>query len=365
MIGVLSSSFTLAYLLAAPLAGFFGIRMRLGQLVGWGIFLFSIGMLISSLGYHLWMLFTGRVLTGFGEAVLSTLGPVMLYEGVFKKKGFRLGWFYLAIPLGSAMGFGLSGILLHQWNIHKILFLPVIPGLLMAMIFLLAKRFSQTVLVTRVPYQSVIDFGKHLFSSLSQQDRSLILLSFYLQTLVTFVLGGMAAWVTFYFIRVKLFPVTTIESLTGVMLLAGGIIGMLGGGFLLDQNLRHRADSSYWKPTMMGLCLSLSGVLVVFWGKSLWFCGFGLLVSISGIFLVFVPLNWVLLSRRGEHSSPVLMGISLLVTHLFGDLLSPVLIGELSARWGLSLAVETALTVPLLLSIFLLFFHRQPVPEHL
>ena len=48
----------------------------------------------------------------------------------------------------------------------------------------------------------------------------------------------------------------------------------------------------------------------------------------SGIFLVFVPLNWILLSRNTSLSPAVLIGMSLLVSHLLGDLLSPSLIGE-------------------------------------
>jgi hypothetical protein len=78
-----------------------------------------------------------------------------------------------------------------------------------------------------------------------------------------------------------------------------------------------------------------------------------LLLGISGIFLVFVPLNWILLSRNTSLSPAVLIGMSLLVSHLLGDLLSPSLIGEMSQYWGLSVAVEITLVIPLVLAIIL------------
>jgi len=351
VIGLLSSSFTFAYLLAAPITGFWGMRFRVKKLLGGGILLFSVGMLISSMAEFRWILFLGRFLTGFGEAVLSTLGPVYLYHLVSSSKGAKLGWFYLAIPLGSAMGFLLGGAFLSKMTVEQILLLPVLPGFLFALIFILGREESYS--VTLAPFSFPKDFSLWTaFSNrLSRKDRNMVLLSFQIQTLVTFVLGGMAAWITFYFIRVKMFPVSTIESLTGGMLLVGGILGMLGGGKLLDREIRVRSEVPFHGPTLLGLFLALGGVLVVIEGSSLVVCSIGLLLSISGIFLVFVPLNWILLSRDSQISPAVLIGMSLLVSHLLGDLLSPSIIGEISQRWGLSIAVETTLIIPLILAI--------------
>jgi MFS family permease len=350
-IGLLSSSFTFSYLLAAPLAGFWGMRFEIKKMLGGGIFLFSIGMLISAMAEFRWMLFLGRILTGFGEAVLSTMGPVYVYHLVSSSKGAKLGWFYLAIPLGSAMGFLLGGAFLSTLTIHQILLLPVLPGLLFASIFMLKGRDSSPLSLSSFPFPKDLSFLSDFRNKLSREDKNMVLLSFQIQTLVTFVLGGMAAWITFYFIRVKMFPVATIESLTGGMLLVGGVIGMLGGGKFLDREIRVRPGIPFHGPTLFGLCSALVGVLVVITGNSLLVCGIGLLLSISGIFLVFVPLNWILLSRDSKVSPAVLIGLSLLVSHLLGDLLSPFFIGEVSQRWGLAFAVETTLIIPLILAI--------------
>lgn len=362
VIGLLSSSFTLAYLIAAPVAGFWGTRFKMETLLGWGVFLFSIGMLVSSLAHFRWMLFSGRVLTGFGEAILSTLGPVYLFNVASSSKGSKLGWFYLAMPFGSALGFLMGGAFLHRMSIQQILFFPVLPGFLFSVIFILNRGASSPINFSSMPFfQKKIHVWRFFFSGLPKMDRDVILLSFQLQTLVTFVLGGMAAWMTFYFIRIKMFPIATIESLTGVMLLVGGIIGMLGGGKFLDREIRTRPETAFQRPTLLGLASALGGVLIVIGGHSLFVCSLGLLFAISGIFLVFVPLNWVLLSRNIALSPAVLIGMSLLISHLLGDLLSPSIIGEISQYWGLSVAVETTLIIPLLLAIgiYIAFTQRK------
>ena len=350
-IGLLASSFTLAYLVAAPVAGFWGMRFRMEKLLGGGILLFSIGMLISSMAEFRWMLFSGRALTGFGEAVLSTLGPVYLYNFVSVSKGARLGWFYLAIPLGSAMGFLMGGAFILRMTVQHILLLPVLPGLIFALFFILRREESASMTFSSPFFLKDILFWKSFLKNFPKADKDMVLMSFAVQTLVTFVLGGMAAWMTFYFIRVKMFPISTIESLTGGLLLLGGIVGMLGGGKLLDREIRMRPKTPFHGPTLLGLCSALAGVLIVIAGNSLIVCSLGLLLAISGIFLVFVPLNWILLSRNSQISPAVLIGMSLLVSHLLGDLLSPSLIGEVSQYWGLSIAVEINLIIPLIMAI--------------
>jgi len=351
VIGLLSSSFTFAYLAAAPVAGFWGTRFKMEKMLGGGILLFSIGMLVAALAEFRWMLFLGRFLTGFGEAVLSTLGPVYLYNLVSSSKGARLGWFYLAIPLGSAMGFLLGGAFLSRLSVEQILMIPVLPGFLFAWIFIMRKGSHFPDSFYQSPFQKDLFSWRGFLKRFSMEDRAMVMMSFQVQTLVTFVLGGMAAWMTFYFIRVKMFPVTSIESLTGGMLLVGGITGMLGGGKLLDREIRIHPDRPFHGPTLLGLGASLLGVLVVIAGNSLFVCGAGLLLAISGIFLVFVPLNWILLSRDAQVSPAVLIGMSLFVSHLLGDLLSPSIIGEVSQQWGLSVAVEVTLIIPLLFAL--------------
>lgn len=131
----------------------------------------------------------------------------------------------------------------------------------------------------------------------------------------------------------------------------GGVLGMMGGGKLLDREIRVRPEIPFHGATLLGLCSALMGVLIVVAGNSLIVCSLGLLLAISGVFLVFVPLNWILLSRNTKISPAVLIGMSLLVSHLLGDLLSPSIIGEISQHWGLSIAVEITLIIPLVLAI--------------
>lgn len=131
--GLLGSSFTLSYLVAAPVAGVLLDRFSPRLLLSAGVLVFSLGMAIASTASGTVGLFSGRILTGVGEASLIVVGPRIL--GGRKGGGVRLGLFFLALPIGVATGFLLASRALSDF--HRILFLPVLPGILLGGMFLL------------------------------------------------------------------------------------------------------------------------------------------------------------------------------------------------------------------------------------
>lgn len=144
MLGFLASSFTLVYVLVAPFSGTLLQRVPAGKLLAGGIVTFSTGMALTGFAPDLAWLFLGRMLTGAGEAVLTTIGPVLLLKSPFSRirgEGMGLGIFYAAIPAGSAMGFALGGAFSHQSDFQHALLLPVFPGFLLS--YLLYRGFQK------------------------------------------------------------------------------------------------------------------------------------------------------------------------------------------------------------------------------
>ncbi|XP_054035224.1 protein spinster homolog 1-like, partial [Dryobates pubescens] len=106
--GLLQTAFIGSYLLLAPLFGYLGDRRSRRQLLGLGLGLWSAVTLGSSFvpRERFWALLLGRALVGVGEASYSTIAPTLiadLYWGPPRSKA--LGVFYMAVPLGSGLGY--------------------------------------------------------------------------------------------------------------------------------------------------------------------------------------------------------------------------------------------------------------------
>lgn len=348
MIGLLASSFTLVYVISAPLAGYLIRHVSLSTLLGTGILIFSAGMAISGFAPSLPILFAGRMLTGLGEATLTTLGPFFLLSSRSAGDGARLGLFFAAIPLGSALGFGVGAYFPRYWDYQSVLLLPVIPGVLLGISVWYGfrgeglKHFE-----SRVSTIAMKPFWKR------------IALSFSFQTLVTFVLGGMAAWISLYLTRSKNFDLSDANMISSVALLSGGVSGMLLGGKLLDRERSVGAGGWGRSTTMTGFFLAILGIIVVLLGEGKVLVGSGLVCSAFGLFLVTVPINWLILSWSSPLEAAPVMGWGLLVSHALGDLPSPALIGWFSQRMGLDHALAFLLTVPVVFGILLAWRSRS------
>ena len=101
-IGFLGSSFTLSYLLAAPVVGVLLDRIAPRILLSGGVFIFSLGMAIASNASGTSALYSGRILTGVGEAVLIVVGPRLLGGGTWK--WHAAGPFFSGVAVGGGLG---------------------------------------------------------------------------------------------------------------------------------------------------------------------------------------------------------------------------------------------------------------------
>ncbi len=352
MLGFLASSFTLVYVLVAPFSGMLLRRMSAGTILAGGVVIFSVGMAVSGVAPDLVWLFVGRMLTGAGEAVLTTLGPVLLLKSPFSRirgEGMGLGVFYAAIPAGSAMGFALGGAFSNQADFQRALLLPVVPGFLLS--YLLYRAFQKG------DISGLSDPLKlPLWKGMLQKP---VMLSFIVQAAVTFVLGGMAAWLSVYLTREKLMTLPEANLVSGGALLAGGLTGILLGGKLLDQECRNHPGAWGFRTTLSGLMIAGAGVLLVLVTSSHGELVPELWLSTFGLFLGMVPVNCLILKRNPPSLSAPLMGLCLLFTHIFGDLPSPSLIGWLSEKFSLNVALSFCLLVPISAASLAVYLYRR------
>lgn len=209
-------------------------------------------------------LFSTRSIIGVGEAGYAPGGSAMISAMYpVEKRSWMLGLWNASIPLGSAMGVALGGIIATRWGWRHALGLVAIPGTIVAFLFFFVKDYKTVGLMQkdtpdRKPnlnkgqdnsdrpgisngftgtYQAIKDFIFLLFKEFIHKP-SLIFTYFGIAGVV-FTTTSLMTWLPTYFIRVQGMPVSSagIKS-SAVLLLA--IVGAPLGGFLVDRWRKKR-----------------------------------------------------------------------------------------------------------------------------
>ncbi len=128
--GWLATAFLLSYMLISPIFGWLGDRVSRWLLVGVGVTLWSIASGASGLATSYGMLLITRLFVGVGEAAYGPVAPTIISDMYpVRTRGTILAWFYMAIPVGSALGYVLGGAVASWKTWHWAFFLVVPPGL--------------------------------------------------------------------------------------------------------------------------------------------------------------------------------------------------------------------------------------------
>lgn len=132
-LGLLGSAFMICYMVSAPLLGWLGDRMSRVKLAAKGLVVWSIATVGAGFAPSYLTLLSARTLVGIGEASFGSVSPGLLSNWFPREQlGRVLSYFYLAIPVGSAIGYLLGGILGNTFGWHAAFLVVGMPGLLFA-----------------------------------------------------------------------------------------------------------------------------------------------------------------------------------------------------------------------------------------
>ncbi|MBN9118226.1 MAG: MFS transporter, partial [Planctomycetes bacterium] len=105
-LGALTTAFMVAYMCLSPVFGRLGDKMSRWTVVGVAVILWSLATGGPGLATGYLLLFFTRCLVGVGEAAYGPVAPAMLSDLYpVDHRGRVMAWFYMAIPVGSALGF--------------------------------------------------------------------------------------------------------------------------------------------------------------------------------------------------------------------------------------------------------------------
>src|ERR1700694_1849638 len=113
--GLLTSGFIVVYMLTAPAFGVLGDTRSRTRLIALGVFIWSLATALGGLAWSFASLLVARAAVGIGEAGYGTIAPGLISDYYPRsKRGRVFAVFFAAIPIGSALGYIVSG----QIDVH-------------------------------------------------------------------------------------------------------------------------------------------------------------------------------------------------------------------------------------------------------
>ena len=134
------TGFVIIYMLTSPIFGALADRWPRKVLIAAGVALWSLATGAAALAIGFWTFFLARALVGVGEAAYATLSPALLSDFYPSDRRNRiLTIFYVAIPVGSALGFGLGGALGQHFGWRAAFLICGLPGIAVAAMALMIR----------------------------------------------------------------------------------------------------------------------------------------------------------------------------------------------------------------------------------
>jgi predicted MFS family arabinose efflux permease len=340
-LGLLASAFMWVYLSAAPVFGVLGDRRSRPRLMGVGVALWSAATGLTGLMRSYGGLLASRALVGIGEASYGSIAPAMIADTVQPAdRGKALAFFSMAIPVGSALGYLLGGLLAERFGWRPAFLVVGVPGLL------LAWGVGRMADPPRGGLESVGPPAKsagrpRLGDYLDLCRTRSYVLNCLAMTAMTFVVGGLAAWIPTYLVRIRGMPLGRANLVFGVLTLLSGLLGTVAGGWLGDR-LRRRIPAAYLLVSGIGLAASApcaAGVILVPDRTA------ALALIFLAEVLIFLntgPLNAVIADVSTPAVRASAYAANIFVIHALGDAISPAIVGGISDRLGLSTALWVA-----------------------
>jgi len=351
-VGLFGTAFLLVYAIAAIPFGYWGDRGVRKTVIGVGVTIWSIATVLTGFARNYAQLFLSRAVVGIGEASYYPAGTSLMSDWFPKEQRARVMSLWGAgSTIGIALGYAGGGYIADALGWRAAFFIAGIPGLLLAFLAFQMReplRGAVEKAGPAVARTAEASFRKFLDLLKIPTLRATIIS----QTLLFFVLASNAFWLPTVLQRRFEMSSTRAGLLSGAVIVVGGLIGTLAGGWLSDR----RALKSPGAHLETGIVGFLAGAVLI---------AIAIVSPLNvGPIPVFVPVFLVTVACLYLYAGPFTavaqnvvspglrasaVTLLLFIAHVFGDSHSPFDIGYLSDRFGGNLQLALLITSPTLL----------------
>lgn len=347
------------YMIFSPIFGSLSDKWPRKTVIAVGVGLWSLATGAAAFAVGFWSFLVTRALVGIGEAAYATLSPALISDFYPPSRRNRiLTIFYVAIPVGSALGFAVGGLLGKEFGWRVAFMACGFPGILAA---LLALRISE-------PARGTFDDDKgttppgwpEALRQLAKNREYVLAVLGYI--FVTFASGALGDWFPAFLARLRGMDVAEAGTITGVAAVVGGLGGTIAGGVLADR-LAGKVKNPFlavsgWSMlvTTILCCLAVlaeSRIAIV------------VVIMATQFFMWFYngPINTLLVNSVPSALRTRAFSLSILLIHLFGDALSPSIVGMISDATGNLILAISVVPVMLFLGTCVWLYAWRSLPE--
>jgi MFS transporter, Spinster family, sphingosine-1-phosphate transporter len=344
-LGWLMTGFVVVYALASPVFGALGDRRSRPPLVALGVLLWSVATMLSGAARSYPALLIARAAVGIGEAAYGTISPGLLADHFGPaRRGRAYAMFFAAIPIGSAFGYILGGIVDQRFGWRAAFVAAGAPGVLLALACLRLpdppRGASESAWAPR---------GE---KGLAATYRRLLANRPYVLTVAgyaayTFAVGGMAFWMPAFLERSRGVPRAIATVQFGAVVVMTGFAGTFAGGFLADALRRRLKEADLWLSGIATLAAAPLALAVFTVHRPAIYLTTLILAQLL-LFATSGPVNAAIVNVVPPSERASAVALSILAIHILGDVPSPAIIGALSDHSSLGRGV---LVVPAAIAV--------------
>jgi MFS transporter, Spinster family, sphingosine-1-phosphate transporter len=335
--GLFFTLFLVNYSAISPVMGWLGDRTRRTRLLGIGIGLWSLATVGTGLARNYNQIALARSLLGIGEATYGVLAPTILMDLFARQKRARvMSAFYLAMPIGGALGMALGAVLAKRYGWRTSFFVVGAPGLIAALAALLLpepiRGASEGIDLARLKEHEQAGVSRAAY-------RDLLLNSSYTYSvfgmaMYSFAIGGLAAFLPKFLTYYRGIEKVKASSILGVVTAVAAIVGMSAGGWLADHLAKTNPRALFVVPgvAMLG---SIPFVLLGLFARQPTWIFVGVFLAEALMFINTGPCNAVIANVIAPNLRATAYAVALFAVHfVMGDIWSPPLIGYMSRLFG-------------------------------
>jgi MFS transporter, Spinster family, sphingosine-1-phosphate transporter len=329
--GLLGDAFFVTYMVSAPILGLLADRFSRWIIIGSAVILWSLATGGSGLAATFGILFATRVCVGIGEGGYGPAAPTILSDLFpIEKRGRVMAVFYTAIPVGSALGYVIGGLVGAHLGWRWAFYLVTPPGLLLGLLCFWQRdpRVAADNLVQKASRRRIGDY-LNLFRTRSY------LINCVAQTLMTFVTGGLGFWAPAY-LRYRNQSPDVGMTIFGLITVIAGLISTLLGGVVADK-LRSRFAGSYFWVSGIGMLIACPFFVATLYipFPAAWITMF---FAIFFLFLNTGPSNTALANVSLPAVRATAFAANIFIIHAFGDVQAFWLLGYIGGHTNMHVA---------------------------
>jgi MFS family permease len=255
-------------------------------------------------------------------------------------RGRVMAVFFCAIPVGSALGFIVGGLVDAHFGWRMAFFVAGTPGLALAALSLMLRdppRGGED--AGAVAQRSSNEARADLRATYARLVRNFpYVLTVLGYAAYTFAVGGLGFWMPAFLERVHGMPRREATVSFGEIVVITGFIGTFAGGWLGDFFSKYSRQAFVWVSAVATLIAAPFAWAALATGSSGLYLA-SMVVAQLFLFVSTGPVNAAIINLASPTERATAIAVSIFTIHILGDVVSPPLIGALSDRASLRQAV--------------------------